>query len=165
MIEFGTGQQAPFSNTSAATFSTTPQYLMGVWDWNLATWDSIIRLPVRRASPARAVGGAAIRRRTRVREGLDPTPSTDRLLVRCERRRQHRLDLIERRRRYRTVSNSCVGWADNNTGCASSSGEYGWYLGLSTGYSNNNDPKYLTGSSTYNGAQPIDEQVIFNPTF
>jgi len=35
MIDFGTGQQMPFTNTSAAIYSSGAQALYGIWDWNL----------------------------------------------------------------------------------------------------------------------------------
>jgi type IV pilus assembly protein PilY1 len=36
MVEFGTGQQFPFTNTSAATYANGAQALYGIWDWNLS---------------------------------------------------------------------------------------------------------------------------------
>jgi type IV pilus assembly protein PilY1 len=35
MIDFGTGQQIPFTNTNAATYSSGAQALYGIWDWNM----------------------------------------------------------------------------------------------------------------------------------
>jgi type IV pilus assembly protein PilY1 len=35
MIDFGTGQQTPFTNTSAATYATGAQAIYGIWDWNM----------------------------------------------------------------------------------------------------------------------------------
>ena len=44
MVDFGTGQQTPFTNTSAATYATGTQALYGIWDWNMGTvasgWNS-----------------------------------------------------------------------------------------------------------------------------
>ncbi len=164
MIEFGTGQEVPFSNTSAATFSTTQQYLMGVWDWNLATWNSTSAYQydalTSTTSPAAPTSGgvpAFVKGLTQLQ--VQTVYSYDATGAASSASSSASAAAV-----YRTVSDTCVGWADNNTGCATSSGEYGWYLALSTGYSNNNDPNYLTGSATYNGAQTIDEQVIFNPT-
>jgi type IV pilus assembly protein PilY1 len=36
MLDFGTGQQTPFTNTGAATYATGTQALYGIWDWNMA---------------------------------------------------------------------------------------------------------------------------------
>jgi type IV pilus assembly protein PilY1 len=160
MIEFGTGQQTPFTNTSAATFMTSQQYLVGVWDWNMSTWNSKssyqydslsgTSAPSGSGVPAGVHGFGSLQVQTVAQfdaTGAASSASTSTTAAAV----------------YRTVSNSCIGWVDNNTGCASSSGQYGWYLALSTGYSNKNDPNYLTSTSSYNGAQQIDEQVIFNP--
>jgi len=35
MIDFGTGQQTPFTNASAAIYASGAQALYGIWDWNL----------------------------------------------------------------------------------------------------------------------------------
>ena len=43
MIDFGTGQQVPFTNTNAATYASGAQALYGIWDWDLARaggWDT-----------------------------------------------------------------------------------------------------------------------------
>jgi type IV pilus assembly protein PilY1 len=40
MLLFGTGQKVPLTNTSPATFAAATQSLYGVWDWNMAAWDS-----------------------------------------------------------------------------------------------------------------------------
>src|ERR1022692_1996968 len=40
LVEFGTGQQTVFTNTAPATYSTSQQYLIGVWDWNMSAWNS-----------------------------------------------------------------------------------------------------------------------------
>jgi type IV pilus assembly protein PilY1 len=36
MIDFGTGQQMPFTNISASTYANGAQALYGIWDWNMA---------------------------------------------------------------------------------------------------------------------------------
>ena len=35
MIDFGTGQQMPFTNTNASTYAGGGQALYGIWDWNM----------------------------------------------------------------------------------------------------------------------------------
>ena len=35
MVDFGTGQEMPFTNTSAATYAAGAQALYGIWDWNM----------------------------------------------------------------------------------------------------------------------------------
>lgn len=40
MVEFGTGQLTPVTNTTAATYAAGKQSLYGIWDWNLSDWNS-----------------------------------------------------------------------------------------------------------------------------
>jgi type IV pilus assembly protein PilY1 len=35
MVDFGTGQQMPFTNTNATTYASGAQALYGIWDWNM----------------------------------------------------------------------------------------------------------------------------------
>jgi len=35
MIDFGTGQQIPFTNTNATSYANSGQALYGIWDWNM----------------------------------------------------------------------------------------------------------------------------------
>ena len=35
MLDFGTGQEIPFTNTNAATYASGAQALYGIWDWNM----------------------------------------------------------------------------------------------------------------------------------
>ena len=39
MVDFGTGRQFPQSLSSAATFTNGAQYLYGIWDWNMSSWN------------------------------------------------------------------------------------------------------------------------------
>ncbi len=41
LIEFGTGLQQQFTNGTPAAYSSTQQYLIGVWDWNMSAWNAI----------------------------------------------------------------------------------------------------------------------------
>jgi type IV pilus assembly protein PilY1 len=36
MLQFGTGQQTPLTNTSGATYAQTQQALYGIWDWGMS---------------------------------------------------------------------------------------------------------------------------------
>jgi type IV pilus assembly protein PilY1 len=41
MVAFGTGQRTQFTSTSSTTYITNNQQaVLGVWDWNLSTWNS-----------------------------------------------------------------------------------------------------------------------------
>jgi type IV pilus assembly protein PilY1 len=41
IINFGTGQQIPQSTTSPATYVAGPQYMVGVWDWDMTGWNTL----------------------------------------------------------------------------------------------------------------------------
>jgi type IV pilus assembly protein PilY1 len=41
MVDFGTGRKIPQTNTSSAQFAKGAQKLYGIWDWNMANWNSI----------------------------------------------------------------------------------------------------------------------------
>ncbi len=41
MLLFGTGQKIPLTNTNPATYATATQSLYGVWDWNMAAWNTL----------------------------------------------------------------------------------------------------------------------------
>lgn len=141
MIEFGTGQQIPLSVTSAATYLTSQQSLYGIWDWNLATWNSTsttkyATLPYAGvAAPTSALTTANLQQQTMSTvtvSGLD----------------------------YRSVSNTPICWP-GTTGCTGSA-QFGWYLPLTYGHANPSDVNLP--SPTTNVANPmVYEQVIYNP--
>jgi hypothetical protein len=41
MIDFGTGQKFPPTTLNPTTYNKGTQYLYGVWDWNMANWNSM----------------------------------------------------------------------------------------------------------------------------
>jgi len=41
MVAFGTGQKTPLTNTTAASYAGSPQYLYAFWDWNYSTWNTL----------------------------------------------------------------------------------------------------------------------------
>jgi type IV pilus assembly protein PilY1 len=41
LVEFGTGSQTPFTITTPTSYSTGTQTLYGIWDWNMANWNSV----------------------------------------------------------------------------------------------------------------------------
>jgi type IV pilus assembly protein PilY1 len=163
LIEFGTGDQQEFTNSSPAKYAATPQYLIGVWDWNMSAWNAMSSVnydaltasttpaaPASGGVPAPINGLSQLEQQTITGSydtgGVASTASTSTTAAAY----------------YRTVSSNCIGWADYSTGC-SSSNQYGWYLQLGTGYADASDPDYLT-STTSTGTAIVDEQVIFNPS-
>jgi type IV pilus assembly protein PilY1 len=40
MIDFGTGQRTPITNSSPIQYASGTQHLYGIWDWNMSGWNS-----------------------------------------------------------------------------------------------------------------------------
>ncbi len=40
MVDFGTGRKFPVTTTASAQYATGSQSLYGIWDWNMASWNS-----------------------------------------------------------------------------------------------------------------------------
>jgi type IV pilus assembly protein PilY1 len=167
MIEFGTGQQTPFTNNAAATYATAQQYLMGVWDWNFSgdsasatpvagAWNTLsstkyASLPYAgTAAPASALSSTT----NLLAQSIEGTFSSS--YAASSTSSTSSSDFF-----FRTVSNSTVCWPGSSPSCTPA--QYGWYLPLSTGYPNSYDPAGLL-PTTGTGAAEIYEQVIFNPT-
>jgi type IV pilus assembly protein PilY1 len=138
LLEFGTGRQTPFTNSSAGTFSTTQQSLYGIWDWSMATWNTKTTQPLASlpsgsvTAPASALTTANLQVQT-ITATFDAT-------------------LSSAGNAFRTVSNNGVCWADTG-GCTGSAARFGWYMQLPIGPadpSNSNSPT-------------VAEQVNFSP--
>jgi type IV pilus assembly protein PilY1 len=140
LLEFGTGQQVPMSNLSAATYkSGTVQALYGVWDWNLSGWNS------QSSTQQFAVLGS----HALITGYGSLTPQSITLTVAASG--PGTTDL-------RTVSSTAVCYADIS-GCT----QFGWYLPLTSG-NVSSDPAVPTTGVTANAANPVVyEQVIFSP--
>jgi type IV pilus assembly protein PilY1 len=148
MVEFGTGQQTQFSNTAGVTYSSTQQYLYGVWDWNLTAWNAnnstqFGALPSSGFPAPSALAGTTFL----VPQTITSSSSTT---------------------DYRTVSSNPICWAD--TAACSGSRQYGWYLALASGYETGNansgsvDVNLPTATPSASAPSvPVYEQVIYNP--
>jgi type IV pilus assembly protein PilY1 len=162
LIEFGTGQQQPFTNSTPAAYSNTQQYLIGVWDWNMSAWNAISSThydaltssttptaPTTGGVPAPINGTAQLEQQailgTYDQSGAASSSSTS----------------TTQAAYFRTVTTNCIGWADFSAGCTTSN-QYGWYLPLGQGYANANDSDYLTPTTSIAAAY-VYEQVLFNP--
>jgi type IV pilus assembly protein PilY1 len=167
MIEFGTGEMTQFTNSSAATYATSQQYLIGVWDWNLSanssSWNKIssvqyasLTSSTSPAAPSPLSGFANLQPQT-----ITQTYNTSLAVSSTTGSAASSATNAY----YRTLSSTNICWP-GTTGCTGSqtASAYGWYLSnLSAGYPNAGDPSGLLPSSS-TGAPEIYEQVIFNPT-
>lgn len=142
LVEFGTGQLTQFTNSSAATYSTTQQSLYGIWDYNLGAFDAFNSvqygyLPSSGFTAPSALSGTSQLQQQTI---VSNSSTTD----------------------YRTVSSNPICWAD--TAACSATREYGWYLELPHGYANPTDQNLPTAAvSTAQATPVVYEQVIYNP--
>jgi len=52
IVDFGTGQEIPLTPLSPTSYAPGPQALYGVWDWDMANWNSISHMGLASASEA-----------------------------------------------------------------------------------------------------------------
>ena len=153
MVEFGTGEQTPLTRTSPPTYASSQQALYGIWDWNMAGWNTqsavqYASLPSTSgiAAPTAQITGTASLQQQTITATYDPT------LVASASSTTPSSAYY-----YRTLSANTVCWADTS-GCS----QFGWYLNLTSGNANPTDPNGLT-TSTGSRYPTVYEQVIFNP--
>jgi len=148
LVEFGTGEQTPMTNYSAATYLTAPQALYGVWDWNLAAWNS--KSPTQYASlPSGAIAAPT-----------SPLSGTNNLQQQSILG-TYAATVSGTGSDYRTLSNYTICWADT-AGC--STPQYGWYIQLVSGNAYAPDPANpQNGNPSYAEDPVVYEQVVFNP--
>jgi type IV pilus assembly protein PilY1 len=162
LVEFGTGQQTAFTNNSAATYLQSQQYLMGVWDWNMASWNTSSALQFASLPSGTVAAPTSSTAGTAAIAGLSQLQGQTFQTYDATGAASSQTSTSATNGYYRTVSNSTVCWA-GTTGCTGAAAQYGWSLALAWGYANINDPSFpTTGTST--AAQGVYEQVIFNPT-
>ena len=153
LIEFGTGQQTPITNSAPTSYAQGQQYLYGVWDSNFSAWNA--NSPIQYASlanqtPVSGLSNLQAQTYSLVTVGATgATAGTD----------------------YRAVSANAICWAGENCSASASTTtgtQFGWYMALSYGTANPNDvnvPLTATGTGTTVSASAnlVYEQVVFNP--
>jgi type IV pilus assembly protein PilY1 len=160
LVEFGTGRQTQFTNNVPTTYATGQQYLIGIWDWNLSSWNSLsnskyasLSSSTTPAAPS-AISGDLTGNTVLQSQSVQATYDTNDVLSSTSVQ-------IGTAYFYETISNNTISWADTST---TSTKQFGWYLPLGTGFGNSTDPNGLQATSTIPSATQISEQVIFNPT-
>jgi len=160
LVEFGTGRQTQLTNNVPTTYATGQQYLIGIWDWNLSSWNSLsnskyasLSSSTTPAAPS-AISGGLTGNTVLQSQSVQATYDTNDVLSSTSVQ-------IGTAYFYETISNNTISWADTST---TSTKQFGWYLPLGTGYGNPKDPNGLQATTTIPSATPISEQVIFNPT-
>jgi type IV pilus assembly protein PilY1 len=173
LVEFGTGQQTPFTNNTAATYATSQQYMIGVWDWNFSgnstspvtnAWNTISNthyasLPVTgTAAPSSLSGFSKLEAQTIASTTYNAAFATS--VAGCTG------SACATNAYYRTISSNTICWAGGTGSCPSgqTAAQYGWYLPLTSGCPDTYDPSGLLPSTACQSSAQIYEQVIFNPT-
>jgi type IV pilus assembly protein PilY1 len=157
LVEFGTGQQTQFTNNAPATYATSQQFLIGIWDWNLSNWNSLSNVKyasLSGTSAPSAISGGLTNNTVLQSQSVQGTFDTNDVVSSSSVQ-------IGTAYFYETITNNTISWADTST---TSTKQFGWYLGLSFGFGNPTNPNGLQTSTTVPSASQIYEQVIFNPT-
>lgn len=115
IVSFGTGQQVPFTNTTATSYATAQQALYGIWDWNLAAWNSLGSTQYATLSGTQSITTTLLEQQTVLGSYNSNTAGVGSGL--------------------RTVSSNPVCWKGSTTCATSSNGtnpnvQYGWELVL-----------------------------------
>lgn len=103
MVDFGTGNKTPRTLSSGITYAAGTQSLYGIWDWDMANWNT------------RASSGA-------MRAAL-PGPIT----ISGANLQAQTISTIIGTTIYRTVTSNAVCWS-GSTDCASANNKNGWYI-------------------------------------
>jgi len=110
LVDFGTGQEIPLSLTGATTYASGTQSLYGVWDWDMANWNTLsatVKYASKSGSRTIVQTNLQAQTITLLSSGTSTAPAT------------------------RTVSNNVVCWSSSTT-CSSGNTRYGWYIDLPT---------------------------------
>ena len=122
------GQVTNFSNTAPTGFSTTQQYLIGMWDWNMSKWNSMSNIVYDALSTTTTPVASDCRRCTGADQRLGPPRAADHHgLVRPEWCDEQRIDLDIGRGLLPNREQQLHRLGGQQHGC-SNSNQYGWYL-------------------------------------
>jgi type IV pilus assembly protein PilY1 len=150
LMEFGTGQVVPLTNTSPALYATAQQALYGIWDWNMANWNAVsstkyATLYTTTPLPTGGIAGPT----AAISTSSNPTSnSAATLLAQSITSQTAVASTTETAAGFRTVSNNPICYADTPS-CS----QFGWFMLLTQGQANSSDP-----------ASPVvAEQVVYSP--
>ena len=108
IVSFGTGEEYPFTNTSAASYASGQQSLYGVWDWNMSSWNAKGSQQMASLSASNPVTVADLQPQSVVATVASPTGGVG--------------------SGYRVISNNSICWR-GDASCANT-GQMGWVLNL-----------------------------------
>jgi type IV pilus assembly protein PilY1 len=135
IVNFGTGRQIPQTATAAVQYATGPQYLYGIWDWDMGAWNTLspgqqaLSLPASQ-SIAAPPSGSDLQQQTII-TNTNTTPAT------------------------RSVSKLPVCWKGGDNCNLGQQSQFGWFLALPAS----------SATNTAADALPLTngEQILFDP--
>jgi type IV pilus assembly protein PilY1 len=142
MVLFGTGQKTQLTNTSGTTYSAGTQSLYGVWDWNMAEWNSLS-----------VTTGYA---------GLAPaaTGLSGNYTIYQTNLQQQTVTVNATTQNRDIATNATICWA-GSTGCTGTSAQFGWYLNLpGTQEQVVYNPELISQALTVNSVVPANNSPI-----
>jgi type IV pilus assembly protein PilY1 len=106
ILDFGTGRQFPQTATAATQYATGAQYLYGIWDWDMDSWNKLSQgsPAISLDAPQHITWPGSLQQQT-ISNNTNTTPAT------------------------RTVSSIPVCW-QGGTNCSGAQSQFGWYLAL-----------------------------------
>jgi type IV pilus assembly protein PilY1 len=154
LVEFGTGQVVPLSDTAPATYSSARQAIYGIWDWNMCSWNSksttkFASLYNLSSSTCIAPTGAIAQPTSAVSTSANATSNSKATLLTQTITSQTAVtSTTNTAAGFRTLSNNPICYADN-AGCT----QFGWFISLTQPSA---DPSNAT-------SPVVSEQVIYSP--
>ncbi|MGH8231530.1 MAG: pilus assembly protein, partial [Steroidobacteraceae bacterium] len=112
MIDFGTGQQVPLTNSSPTTYATAAQSLYGIWDSNMANWNSKSSQQFAVVTSPATVTIGQLQAQT-IQTTVTSTGGNQ----------------------FRTITSNPVCWSGSTT-CSGGNTQFGWVLNLPSSSSN-----------------------------
>jgi type IV pilus assembly protein PilY1 len=133
IVSFGTGQRTPQTITSGATYVSGTQSIYGIWDWNMAKWNTLstTQYASLASNPAYSYTYGT---------GSAPAITTSDLQQQVISSAGSATNGAGVATLYAQITDNPVCW-DNSTTCSSGNTAMGWYLNL----------------------PGTDEQIIYNP--
>jgi type IV pilus assembly protein PilY1 len=101
LVEFGTGQVVPLTNTSPLKYAAGQQSLYGIWDWDMSAWNAKSSVKYASLTAPQTIPVSALQTQTTTDLGNG----------------------------FRSVTNNPVCW-QGSTGCTGATAQYGWVLQL-----------------------------------
>jgi type IV pilus assembly protein PilY1 len=137
VVAFGTGQQLPQTLTSGASYASSTHSFYGVWDWNMASWNSksLVNYVSLAAPQSFLVGDLALQTITTNAGGSGSVSG------------------------FRAVSQNPVCWK-GGAACSSGNSQFGWRINFSSTEQVIFNPTLAYGALIFNTTLPAVTQTL-----